>query len=292
MGARGWVVTCDPGVDDAVALAVLAAAGAVRGIVAGAGNVPAPVAHRNAAGIARLLGLDVPVGLGPSVALDGRPVRRHRHAHGADGLAGLAARLPLGAPGPEATPPAGDVPIEGAVLGLGPLTAVALALRRGARVDRVVWMGGALAPRPTVDPAIAEFNAAADPAAVDAVLAGVPEVAVVPVDVTSRVALREDDLRRWAAGGPVAAFCAELAARRRADGGGAALHDPVAAVAALEPDLLTWEERSVACPAGGAPAGVLVASPGRPPARLAVDVDADAVRDRIVEAVTAAGSRP
>jgi hypothetical protein len=46
----------------------------------------------------------------------------------------------------------------------------------------------------------------------------------------------------------------------------------------------------VACPAGRAPAGVLVASPDRPPARVAVDVDAAAVRDRIVEAVAAASS--
>lgn len=289
-------MTCDPGVDDAVALAVLAAAGAVRGIVAGAGNVPAPVAHRNAAGIARLLGLDVPVALGPSVALDGRPIHRHRHAHGTDGLGGLAARLPLGAPGPEAAPAPDDEPVGGAVLGLGPLTAVAAALRRGARVERVVWMGGALAPRSSGDTAVAEFNAAADPAAVEEVVAGVPAVAVVPVDVTGRVALRAVDLRRWAAGGPVAAFCAELAARRPTADGGAVLHDAVAAVAALEPGLLAWEERFVGRPTGRDPAGLLTAGlltagPGASTARVAVDVDAVAVRDRIVEAVAVAGSR-
>ncbi|HET9612441.1 MAG TPA: nucleoside hydrolase, partial [Acidimicrobiales bacterium] len=95
MDPRPWVVTCDPGVDDAVALAVAAGRDDcdVRAIVASAGNVDAPTAWRNARGLADLLGLDVPVAMGSAATVGGRAISRAGHAHGADGLAGLAHRL-------------------------------------------------------------------------------------------------------------------------------------------------------------------------------------------------------
>ena len=67
---RGPVVVCDPGVDDFVALLVLAGAGAPPvAIIGTAGNVDAELAFRNAVGIAGLLGLDCPVAKGCSRGL-------------------------------------------------------------------------------------------------------------------------------------------------------------------------------------------------------------------------------
>src|SRR5690606_2976672 len=306
-GARapeGWVLTCDPGVDDAVALAVAAGRAdcPVRAVVAGAGNVDAATAWRNAAGLARLLGLDVPVAMGSDTTVDGRPIRRGPSAHGADGLAGLARRLPAAAHGPapaatsgpgarpqagtgSAAGPApaatsgpgarpqagtgsaaarpggasaaGDAPIPagpggrglvaGDVIATGPLTEVALALARPHALGRVVWMGGSFAPAAgDAAPAGREFNARADPVAVDAVLRAALDLAVVPVEVTRRVSLDADDLVRWWSGPPAARLCADLAARRRHHGRGpVVLHDPVAVVAALEPGLFSWQRRPV-----------------------------------------------
>ena len=142
----GWVVTCDPGVDDAVALAV--AAGCpdlkVTAVVAGAGNVDVATAWRNAAACGRAAGLDVPVTMGSPTTVTGAPIHRERTSHGADGLAGLAGALPDVAPGQgdlvsrgrrgghdghdghdeDDDPPAA----RGQALATGPLTDVALAL--------------------------------------------------------------------------------------------------------------------------------------------------------------------
>ncbi|HEX6419896.1 MAG TPA: nucleoside hydrolase [Acidimicrobiales bacterium] len=304
-------MTCDPGVDDAVALAVAAgrADGAVRAVVAGAGNVDAETAWRNAAGLARLLGLDVPVAMGSGTTVDGRPIRRAPGAHGADGLAGLSNRLtapagdraPALVPGGRRTGSVAAVPGEGLVTGYviatGPLTDVALALRDGRAVDRVVWMGGSFAPAAgDAAPAGGEFNAGVDPAAVELVLGAPVDLAIVPIEVTRRVALDGDVLARWSFGPPVARLCADLAARRPHHGGGpVVLHDPVAVVAALEPGRFRWDRRPLRCARGAGagrgvlvPAGPLHSDAGTWPA-IAVAVDAAAVRRRIVEAVLAAG---
>ncbi len=347
MTDRRWVVTCDPGVDDAIALAV--AAGRpdcdVRAVVAGAGNVDAATAWRNAAGLATLFGLDVPVALGSAVALDGAALapddrrgphgdeggrggegghgggRQVRGGHGTDGLAGLSDRLPE----VSGTPATAGTVVRGSVIALGPLTDVALALRAGLPLDRVVWMGGTIGwhhagsdqpgtsgglrtatgpesrggsgpsggaatstgPARLADPA-PEFNASADVVAVDEVLAGGLDVSVVPRDVTGHVTLDAADLDRWDAGPVAARLCAAMVrARRRARS--PVLHDPVVVVAALEPDLFTWQLRPLRCCRGdGHPRGALLPDPEcGGPARVAVAVDAPAARRRIVAAVLA-----
>jgi inosine-uridine nucleoside N-ribohydrolase len=279
------VLTCDAGVDDAIALAVAAGRPDCRvaAVVAGAGNVAAATAWRNAAGMAALLGLDGPVAIGGERTIGGAPIHRAGDGHGADGLLGLADRLPRPA---AATPADGLALVRGDVVALGPLTDTARAIRAGQPVDRVVWMGG------STGAGAAEFNASVDAEAVDAVLQSSAAVAVVPIDITRRVLLGDDDLARWSAGSATGRLCAELAARRRERTSGApgvAVHDAVAVIAALEPALFLWSPRRLAArPAGGR----LSSRPGPPNAELAVAVDADAVRRRIVDAVAAVPARP
>lgn len=289
MEARPWVLTCDPGVDDAIALAVLAGRPdcRVRAVVAGAGNVPAELAWRNAAGMTARLGLDAAVGLGGGRASDGSPIRREGGRHGDDGLAGLADRLPnVPAPADDGVPM-----IRDDVLATGPLTDVARALSAGQPVTRVVWMGGSSGEGAPDEPEeIAEFNAAADPDAVEAVLDAPLEVRVVPIEITRQVTLRAIDLARWLRGTPASRLCAALAARRAGPDGGVVLHDAVAAVAALDPDLVEWSPRhlSAAGPqAGGRRAGRLSSTEGPPNAELAVAADVPALRERLVAAVAA-----
>ena len=115
------------------------------------------------------------------------------------------------------------------------------------------------------------------------------DLSIVPIEVTGQVTLGGAALDRWDAGSATARLCAALArARRRA--GSPVLHDPVAVVAALEPDLFTWQHLPLRCSGGEAhPQGTLVPDPDRGgPAHVAIAVDADAVRRRIVDAVLAA----
>jgi inosine-uridine nucleoside N-ribohydrolase len=280
-----WAITCDPGIDDAVALAVAAGEPefAVAAIVAASGNVPAGTAWRNAVGMAALLGLRVPVGIGAESSLDGTPITRGPTSHGADGLGGLALRLPLH----QGAPADGAPLVRGDVVATGPLTEVARALRSGQGLTHAVWIGGSVACAREVDPIGSEFNAAADRRAVDEVLgSGVP-VRVIPIEVTVQVPFDDDHIAQWRTGPPIARLCADLVERRRGGNAGRVLlHDPVAVIAAVAPDLFAWEEHALRC----LPDGSLVAAPhGTARVSVAVAVDPARVRDRIVTAVSHAG---
>jgi pyrimidine-specific ribonucleoside hydrolase len=272
--AEPWALVADPGIDDAVALAVLAGSGEVPDLVVSeAGNVSGAVAARNAAGLVVLLGLTCPVvahevDAPPAV----RPGRGSRH--GDDGLGGVADRLPAA---PEPGPVAG-LPLS--FLVTGPLAAVEAV----EAVERLVWMGGALGSGNIT--ATAEFNAWCAPAAADDVFQRHGAVtSVVPLDVTTQVPLGEEELEAWSGGGVTARLLAD-AVRMRLDRGRAVVHDAVAAVAWLRPGLFGWDRYALRCLTDGDDRGRVVAEPGGPTA-VAVDVDADAVRGLVKEAVLA-----
>src|SRR5579862_9218890 len=82
------ILDCDPGHDDAVALAVAAHRARLLGVTTVAGNVALEHTTRNALAIVQLLGLDVEVHAGASAPMNGRPVRHAGHVHGEHGLAG------------------------------------------------------------------------------------------------------------------------------------------------------------------------------------------------------------
>lgn len=264
--AEPYALVCDPGID-AVALAVLVGLGAAPDlVVAVPGNVDLGTAARNAVGLVALLGMDAPV---RSFSAPLRPVPdgARGSTHGDDGLGGQVGRLP---PGVAAEPLAMD-DLPGSVLTTGALTCVAAAVEAGRPVDRLVWMGGAIEGGNIT--AIAEFNAWSDPAATDLVLQAVEGARIVPLDVTRQVPLVEEDLEALAAGGPIAGLLADaLRARPKL-----LVHDAVAAVAWMRPDLFDWRPMTLRCELSGA----LVADGGRPPVQVALDVDVEAVRSLI-----------
>ncbi|HYF47073.1 MAG TPA: nucleoside hydrolase [Acidimicrobiales bacterium] len=265
--AAPWALVCDPGIDDAVALAVLAGLGAVPDlVVAVPGNVTPAVAARNAGGLVALLGLDVTVRAYAEPELPARDGA----SHGEDGLGGVAGRLP-----PTDEPDRLELhELPRSLLVTGPLTCAAA----GPAPERLLWMGGAVAEPGNVD-GVAEFNAWCDPAAVDEVLAAVPVAQLVPLDVTRRVRLREQDLAALEAGGEVARLLAQaLRARPKL-----MVHDAVAAVAWLRPELFAWEAMGLRCDRTGA----LVPGPERVPVEVALRVDVDAVRGAILAALLA-----
>jgi purine nucleosidase len=190
---RKVLLDCDPGIDDA--LAIVFACGHpgldLCGITTVAGNVGLPQTTANALSVLEFIGRpDVPVAAGSAVPLL-RPHEDARHVHGESGLG--RAQLPP----PRAQPvdvPATDLiidtvaasPGEIVLVATGPLTNIALAVRRQPALTRqvadFVIMGGS-ASRGNVTPA-AEYNIATDPEAAAIVFGAGWRVTMVGLDAT------------------------------------------------------------------------------------------------------------
>lgn len=187
------ILDCDPGIDDAMAIAYAVGSPDVdlAGITTVAGNVSLDKTTANALRLLGFLGAGhVPVTAGSAAPLS-RPAITAEHVHGADGLRGL--QLPPPAAGPRPGTAADYLvdtimaaPGEITLVAIGPLTNVAIALRREPALVRAVRdfviMGGSTA-RGNVTPA-AEFNIAADPEAAAEVFAAGWTVTMVGLDVT------------------------------------------------------------------------------------------------------------
>jgi purine nucleosidase len=187
------ILDCDPGIDDA--LAIVFGCGHpsldLTGVTTVSGNVNLDTVTANALSVLELAGRpDVPVVPGSA-----RPLLRAtldaREVHGEGGLG--AARLPAAQAAPAAghavdylIETIGAAPGEITLIATGPLTNIALAVRREPRltgwVRDFVIMGGSAA-RGNVTPA-AEFNIAADPEAAAIVFEAGWQVTMVGLDVT------------------------------------------------------------------------------------------------------------
>ena len=186
------ILDCDPGIDDALAIAFAAGSPGIElaGITTVVGNVGLDKTTANALSVAAFAGLDVPVTPGSALPLM-RPALDAGHVHGDSGLGGAVLPPSARAAGEEhATDFIIDTlaaaPGEITLVATGPLTNIALALRREPRL--VTWvrdfviMGGS-ASRGNVTPA-AEFNIWADPEAAAIVFAAGWTVRMIGLDVT------------------------------------------------------------------------------------------------------------
>jgi len=310
--SRALLIDTDPGIDDALALLLAFASPdcEVAALTTVAGNVPIEAATANAQRLAALAAPGRPprIARGAAGPLVGRLITA-ADVHGEDGLGDIGRlrepdgrlRYPVADPPPLEMQDGAGLILETAarlgpdltVVALGPLTNLALALRRDpaglARVARVVVMGGAVGVPGNVT-AAAEFNIHVDPEAAAEVLAAGLPVELVPLDVTRRCCLTRAALAR-ALGGrrdPVAAFLTDVTAHgfAYADAGGGAgivMHDPLAVAVALDPTLVRLDALRVDVETRGEHTrGLTLAdrrprAPGRGPApncRVALDVDA------------------
>ena len=257
------ILDCDPGHDDAIALLLAARSPALRleAVTTVAGNASVENTARNALRICALAGIvDVPVAAGMD-----RPLVRALHTapsiHGATGLDGPALSEPNR---PLASLHAVDLIVERAlaeseeggltIVATGPLTNVAMALRREPRIiprlRGIVLMGGAIGLG-NWTPA-AEFNIFVDPEAAHVVFTAGCPVTMIGLDVTHQVlatpAVRE---RIRALGPPVASVVDELlgyfAGTYREVFGFEAppLHDPCAVAAVIDPSLVRTQPMHV-----------------------------------------------
>lgn len=246
------LIDCDPGIDDALALAFALASPEVDvyAVTTVAGNAPVDVTTHNALQLLHAFGrADVPVAAGAVRAL----VRVGRHGlpspHGENALGGVELGVGHGSALREhAVDRLADVlrtaePHSVRVAAIGPLTNIALLLALhpdcADRIERLVVMGGSTGPG-NITPT-AEFNVWTDPEAAQRVLAdsGLP-VVLVGLDVTRRATAEECTLGGLQAASEQGALLAQMVlgyGDRNADGW--PLHDVLAVAAAIEPALVT-----------------------------------------------------
>jgi purine nucleosidase len=255
--ARPVFLDCDTGVDDALALAYLLASPSVQlvGIGSVHGNVSSVEGARNTLDLLGLAGrTGIPVAVGAADPQSARFAGGVPHIHGHVGIGNV--ELPRSAEEP-VSGSAAELLVRLAhehpgllLLTIGPLTNIALALRRDPGlvdlVSEVVVMGGAALAPGNLTP-VAEANIANDPEAAAEVLAAPWPVTLVPLDVTMTAVLEEPDRQRLASSPrPVARTLGEVldlyfeyylgTFGRRC----CALHDPLAAALAVgdvEPDV-------------------------------------------------------
>jgi inosine-uridine nucleoside N-ribohydrolase len=237
------VIDCDPGHDDAIAILLALASPEVelRGIVTVAGNQTVDKTTRNALKVLELAGrADIPVVRGANAPLK-RPHRTAPHVHGESGLDGPD--LPEPSAEPSVDDPADWLEAGVVLVPTGPLTNVARLVERGVSVDRIVWMGGAIAEG-NITPA-AEFNAFVDPEAAAIVFASGVPITMVGLDVTHKALFTRAHADRLRGTGEAGRTVAELSDffqvfhERRYGFDGSPIHDAMAVAHVIDPTLLT-----------------------------------------------------
>jgi inosine-uridine nucleoside N-ribohydrolase len=258
------ILDCDPGHDDALAILLAAASPAIDlvGITTAAGNQTLEKTTLNARRVCTVAAIrDVPIAAGGDQPLS-RPPQIASAIHGPSGLDGPD--------WPEPTvqtdarhavdliaEAAAEAPLT--LVAVGPLTNVALALRRGpelaSRIERVVLMGGAIGLGNWTPSA--EFNIWFDPEAAEAVFASGLPITMVPLEVTHRALATEDVVARVEAlGTPVARMTTALlryfaSTYERVFGFPApAVHDPCAVAWLIDSSIVETQPMRVAVETG------------------------------------------
>jgi inosine-uridine nucleoside N-ribohydrolase len=297
------LIDCDPGVDDAFAIALALASPEIdlRAITTVHGNVPARMAYRNARRVVSFLGVNLrsPKPLPAVYPGAGLPLRGGRidrkisiSIHGEDGLGDLFRKRKPPAPGLRRESRVASQVIASlsrglggslSIIAIGPLTNLALAVRRDrkalAGVGRIVIMGGA-AQVPGNATRAAEFNVHCDPEAAEVVMNCGAPITMIGLNVTRRAVLPS---RSLGGGGEFRGALRDLArpyigfSKRRRGVDGVTLHDPLAVAAALEPGLVGCLHRKVSVECGSGPARGMTVVDLRPGA------DAPASRARSAE---------
>lgn len=253
----------DPGIDDAMALYLLARHPALdlRAITTVFGNASIDVTSRNGQLLAALFDQQVPVAKGAAGPLHVDAEREFSvHVHGDDGVGGMAAMIErTEVPALDARPAyqlicemVNAEPGAITLIAVGPLTNLALALRHdpgiAAKVHRVIVMGGAFGTQArcgNVTP-VAEANIINDPEAADLVFSADWPVVIVGLDVTHETVMTEAYLSSLQGrGGRVGDFLWRATRHyqdfyQSVDGiNGVYAHDASAIVYAIEPEAFT-----------------------------------------------------
>uniref|UniRef100_A0A5B6Z305 Inosine nucleosidase n=1 Tax=Davidia involucrata TaxID=16924 RepID=A0A5B6Z305_DAVIN len=253
------IIDTDPGIDDS--MAILMAFNSpqleILGLTTIFGNVTTEDATRNALLLCEIAGCPgVPVAEGSPEPLKGGQPRVADFIHGSDGLGNTFLPPPKSKKIEKTASEflvdkVSECPGEVSILALGPLTNLALAVKRdssfASKVKRLVILGGAFFALGNVNPA-AEANVYGDPEAADIVFTSGANIVVVGINITTQVKMTDADLSELRQSeGRHAQFISNMCKFYRdwhvkSDGVyGIFLHDPVSFVALIRPDLFTYK---------------------------------------------------
>lgn len=295
----------DPGHDDAIAwmLAKSSPLLDIRGVTSVCGNQTIKKTTYNARRVCTLLGIDAPIAMGKTGPLVAQAMIAPS-VHGESGLDGPALPEPsmevCGLTAVELMAKIlqeSDRPVT--IVATGPQTNVAALLlahpELKPKIGYISIMGGGIAYG-NWTPA-AEFNILADPEAAKLVFeSGIP-VIMSGLDVTERALIFPEDFARVrAVGNHVATVVADwleffYGFHRDIGYAGAPVHDPVAVVSLIRPELLTAKELCVEIETRGEYCRGMTIGHTRGPinARVNLDIDRKGFADLLVEAVRAFG---
>lgn len=197
-----FIIDCDPGHDDAVAILFGARHCNLIGITTVYGNSTVANTTRNALSICELAGLHIPVAKGLADPLSATRISGEI-AHGKTGLDGAELPPPRSKPIPL---PAVDFLIEQAekhqgelvIVAVAPLTNIATALAKEPRLSSwlkaISIMGGSTHIGNVT--ATAEFNTFTDPEAAEIVFESTVPIHMVGLNVTSKVGIGRSGIKR------------------------------------------------------------------------------------------------
>jgi purine nucleosidase/pyrimidine-specific ribonucleoside hydrolase len=304
------LLDCDPGHDDAIALLLALGSRALdlRAVTTVGGNGSLERVTDNARRVLTLAGADaVPIAAGAAQPLAGALVTAP-DVHGESALDGAelpAPAVPLDPrPAIELIDDTARAAAPLTLIATGPLTNVATALAErpglAGRLREIVWMGGST-ERGNITPA-AEFNAAVDPEAVDAVLAAGVPFTMVGLNLTHQALATPAVTERLRAvggrlGEVLVGWLEFFAGTYRTVHGFAAppVHDPCAVALVADPAVITCVDAFMAVElegrwTRGATVVDLQGRLGRPAnARVAVALDVERFWDMVVGGVSSLG---
>jgi len=262
MNPKRIIIDTDPGVDDALTFLLALASPEIQleALTITQGNVTVEKGTRNALAILEFLNVShIPVAQGTSLPMVG-PLLASDLVHGASGLGDT------NLPEPKTKPVSQhavdylierflDEPGEISLFAIGPLTNVALAIRKEPRfakaVKEMVIMGGSIREGGNITPQ-AEFNIYTDPYAAHVVFhSGIP-ITLIPLDVTHKCLLTLEQIQTLGKlDTPISRFIMDSTViyvnftESKTGVKGCALHDPLTLATVIAPELLTLEEHYV-----------------------------------------------
>lgn len=293
------VIDTDPGTDDALALmmALNSPELDIQGLTTVGGNASLANTTRNTLSLVECLGRPhMPVARGASRPLKGK----FDYAYEFHGPGGLTVRLPR--PTGEPRPLAAldyiisigySFPEELTLIALGPLTNVACAIQKEPRlkqwVKEIIVMGGAVEVPGNRTPH-AEFNIFNDARAANVVFASGIPVVLVGLDVCNETAFTSEDVASFTGDTPSSELAKRIltnwfASHKQHDA--YSLCDPLAMLAALQPNVMSYRQASVVVEVEDADQiGKTTATYGQGSVRVATGVDSDVARKAIWELIS------